>query len=455
MIKYQLPYYANDNDAFVPEKWAQESLMILEANMVAANLVHRDFEMEIASFGDVVNTRKPAGFTTKRKATTDSVTDQDATATNVAIRLDQHLYNTFIIYDGEEAKSFENLVQVYLKPAVLALAQTVDEIVLGQVYQFLANHAGKLSTTPTLSSLVSLREVMTNNKCPLEGRNLIISPTTEGHLLGIDSFVEADKVGDAGTAMRTASLGQKLGFNIFTCHNVPSFTTTATTSTTTGASASAGATTFTAAAADSLWESHTGEWFTIAGDMIPHQVTSFDTATNVVTFYPALETAVESGAAVTIYNKSTVNYTAGYDQYYNKLITADTFTTAPSTGQMLTVGTAGASATKYSLLKTPTATQFYLDRSLEAALADAAGLFLGPQGNYNFAFNKNAVSLITRPLPTPISGTGVQSFVANYNGLSMRVTITYSGTEQGHRVTVDMLCGVKVLDTALGAVLFA
>ncbi|MEX0827859.1 MAG: hypothetical protein WD005_02800, partial [Haliea sp.] len=48
-----------DNDAFVPEVWAQEGLAILEENMVAANLVHRDFENQIASFGDVVNTRRP------------------------------------------------------------------------------------------------------------------------------------------------------------------------------------------------------------------------------------------------------------------------------------------------------------------------------------------------------------------------------------------------------------
>ena len=40
----------------------EEGLAILEENMVMANLVHRDFENEIAKFGDVVNTRKPGEF---------------------------------------------------------------------------------------------------------------------------------------------------------------------------------------------------------------------------------------------------------------------------------------------------------------------------------------------------------------------------------------------------------
>lgn len=33
--------YVNNVDALIPELWAQESLAILEENLVAANLVHR------------------------------------------------------------------------------------------------------------------------------------------------------------------------------------------------------------------------------------------------------------------------------------------------------------------------------------------------------------------------------------------------------------------------------
>ncbi len=36
-------YYANSITALVPEIWANESLLILEEEMVMGNLVHRDF----------------------------------------------------------------------------------------------------------------------------------------------------------------------------------------------------------------------------------------------------------------------------------------------------------------------------------------------------------------------------------------------------------------------------
>ena len=72
--------YENNLDAYVPELWAQEGLAILEENMVMANLVHRDFENEIAKFGDVVNTRKPGEFKIRRKTDGTTLTQQDATA---------------------------------------------------------------------------------------------------------------------------------------------------------------------------------------------------------------------------------------------------------------------------------------------------------------------------------------------------------------------------------------
>ena len=86
--------YENNLDAYIPELWAQEGLAILEENMVMANLVHRDFENEIAKFGDVVNTRKPGEFKIRRKTDGTTLTQQDATATNVPVPLDQWFYSS-------------------------------------------------------------------------------------------------------------------------------------------------------------------------------------------------------------------------------------------------------------------------------------------------------------------------------------------------------------------------
>lgn len=124
------PRDANDNDAFIPEVWAQEGLVILEENMVAANLVHRDFENEVRNFGDVVNTRRPGEFKIKRKEDGTTLVQQAANATNVRVPLDQWFYTSFIIRDGEASLSFQDLVDTHLLPAMQSIGRGVDRAVL-------------------------------------------------------------------------------------------------------------------------------------------------------------------------------------------------------------------------------------------------------------------------------------------------------------------------------------
>lgn len=446
---------ANSLSAFIPELWAQESLTILEANMVAANLVHRDFENVIANFGDTVNTRQPAEFIMKRKVDTDDVTIQDASAVNVPVQLNQHPHTSFLIRDGEESKSFVQLRDEYIEPALLSIAQGIDEIVLGQLYQFMGNSAGKLGTDPGKATVLGIREVMNANKVPAQGRSLIIPPSMEAALLNVADFVNAEKVGDDGTALREGSLGRKFGLNTFMDQNCPDIATGNTVTVTTlinlGAGYAAGDTVLVVDGGTTIIA---GEWCTIAGDNTPHLIVAVDAdpATQITLEAPGLRYAVLDDAIVTVYASGDIDLGAGYAAGYAKEIVTSIFSVAPRTGQLVTFKAAGAN--RYSELTAPTTTASLLDRPLVASVADADVMGIGPAGAYGFAFHRNALALVMRPLAAPQAGTGALSYTASYKGLSLRVTITYDGVKQGHLVTIDVLCGVKVLNTALGAVMF-
>jgi hypothetical protein len=92
---------------------------------------------------------------------------------------------------------------------------------------------------------------------------------------------------------------------------------------------------------------------------------------------------------------------------------------------------------------------------LAEALADNAAVNLGPAGRFNFGFHRNAVALMVRPLAEVAPGTGALSrtLAMPDKGLTMRATLAYDAKAQQHLMTMDFLAGVKVLDTALGAVL--
>jgi hypothetical protein len=163
---------------------------------------------------------------------------------------------------------------------------------------------------------------------------------------------------------------------------------------------------------------------------------------------------VVNDAVITIYPTTTVNNrSSGYAANYVKDVAVDALGSAPAVGQLVSAGSA-----YYGLLQSPTTpstTALTLNRGLDAAIADGDTLGIGPNGQYSFAGHRNAIALVSRPLAMPRAGTGALSYVGNFNGLSIRVTITYDGKAQGHRVVIDLLCGVKTLDTRLGCLVYS
>lgn len=460
--------YVNSLDAFIPELWAMESVNILVENMVISNLVHKDFSSQVAKFGDIVHTRKPAEFTAVRKTDTDNVTIQDSSATDIQVPLDQHLHTSFLIRDGEESKSFKQLTVEYLAPAVLSIAQALDRILLGESHQFWQNAEGirgGITTTNIIQYLVETRKRMNINKAYEQGRNMILTPTTEATALQVSTFHEADKVGDEGTAMREASLGRKFQFNMFMCQNAPS---------TIGIPVNAneplvdlvagyaiGTTTFHADTAGSSLK--VGHWISRGG--VIHQVTALDNLASQdvdVTIDPGLRVAISDGEVVVIGTEATVDLAAGYVSGFAKEIVIADLTGIIPVGSLCTFATPGSpnviKGEKFSVIATTetgtNTTGIMLNKPLNVALSEDDEIHFAPPAEHNFAFHRNAIALVSRPLASAPKGLAL-SATADANGIGIRVTITYNGEKQGVLVTVDLLCGLEVLDTDLGAILIA
>lgn len=466
-------YYDNSIDAFIPEFWAKESLMVLIESLVAANLVYRDFENEVAAFGDTVNTRLPHDFVAKRKTNSDSVTVQDVGATNVAVKLNQHIHVSFLIKDGEETLGMQSLIDTYILPAMRANANLVDKILNAQFTQCLRYDVGQLGALNSGTSKVAflaVRRSFNQRSVPEANRNLILTSNSEAAVLATDLFLQAQQVGDDGTALREASLGRKFGINTFHSVHAPSVLESATTSVTGGAINHAGGYivgTTSALVVDGI----TGAWATgafVNVDGVPYRISAHTEGTGNtigITLDRPLTNAVLDNAVITYYTPGQVNNVAGYALGWAKDIIYDQ-TPVPQVGQMISFGNSsitygtefsgGPGGTPiYTVMSVDTSAKtILLDRPLEVAISDNDYINYGPGGEYNFAFMKNCIALVTRPLAPPKSGAGAVSSVVSYNGLSMRATIGYLVKEQGHLVTLDLLAGVKVLDSRLGVVLY-
>jgi hypothetical protein len=399
-----------------------------------------------------VNTRRPAKFEGKRKVDADAVTTKDAVAPNVAVKLDQHWHVSFVIKDGEESKGFAALRNTFLVPALQAIAKSVDEVVLNERYNFLSNVVGDLATPVGKRTMIDAQTTLDGNSVPTSDRWFVMSSKSKADLLDVVDFTQADKVGDDGTAVREGFIGRKFGFDTVLAQNLKTIPSPGSTGLNVGAvnnggGYEAGDTVITI---DTLvGEVLDGSWLTIAGDDTPQLVTAHVGAapTTQVTISPGLRSAVADDAAVVVVIPGAVNNGPGYPEGHTKDIIIDTVPVAPSPMQLASFGTNGIT---YGLNGAPLLTSILLNRALNSAVADDAVVGFGPSGEFNLGLHRNAIGLISRPLALPDPSTGVRGAVANLNGIGVRVVVTYDGLAQGHRVTVDLLAGVKTLDEQMG-----
>lgn len=450
--------YVNNNDALIPELWAMESMKLLFAKLVMAPLVHRDFSPSIQRYGDVVNTRRPQAFTTKFKTKTDPIVLQSAEADNIPVKLNRHAEVSFMLYDADLSMAFLDLVPIYLEPAIETIAGSIDQCLFGRFISSIGNNAGLLGGMTGSNArqyFLDVRQVQDDKKAPNENRRLVIPPSMENYFLQTDLFTAANQRGDSGQTLATGQLGQTFNYGIYKTQNasfVSSGNTVVTGAINLSAGYAPGTTAFTVDGFSAAISN--GTYFTIAGDQTPLRVTATTggaTPTVLTAANSPNKRFVANDAVVTVYTPGAVNNSGGYAAGYAKDITVNGFSVAPKSGQIVSFDT---DPEVYTIIGTPTTTSITLDRPLDASISDTDKVNIGPAGSYGFAFTRNAVALVSRPLSTVVQGTGANSWVVNHGGYSLRVTISYDHNNQGYKVTVDTLFGTATLNADEGAVLF-
>jgi len=373
------------NTIITPLHVAKEFLIALENNMVMGGLVYRRYSSEFQSGrGATVVVKSPTSFTAT--AFTSTVGASSITEGSVAVILDKHWDVTFELSSQMLSTDIVSLSEETIQPAARAIAQAVDSDICSRMATGIAGHY-PVTSTPVVADIANLSAVMDILKVPMGDRRLVLHPATKAAYISLDSFLNADKRGDGGQALRKAEIGEVMGFNTYMDQNIPSQTrsfllanaTAAGTGTLTGAAA-AGVTSCTVTGA--------------------------------------------TAAAVSTAPIGTPFKFTGYDQWY--------FMTAPCTA-----GTSGiATVTAFS-------------PAVITAMADTSVVTFQLTGRDNIAFHKNALAFVTAPLALPVGGS--KGEVVNYKGLSCRVVWSYNQTYKQNECSIDLLCGVKMLNQNLAA----
>ena len=371
---------------------AREALMVLENNLVMGALADRRYESEFGTGrqGDAIRIRRPASFTAAEFTNDGStgVNNQDATELATTMTLEKLFDVSFVVTAKEMALSVDDFSANLMQPAMAAMAQKIDDYICSKFIEVggtaeVAHGAARMTDIAHIAKVV---QRLNEQKAPMQGRSLVVSPAQMTSLYSISEFAKASERGDGGTAIREASLGRFMGMDIYMDQNINSHTTGTQRSDRTLAVHASSASVAKGASSFAIDGSSSGSTTIVQGDTIR------------------------------------ITHTSG-----NKFDYVVTNTSAV-TGQNSTA-TLNVSPPLYEDLDE--------DNVVECIISLATS-------QQNLAFTENAIALAMVPLDEPM-GPGTDSSVVSHNGYSMRASITYNHAKKMDEVSLDVLCGAKVV----------
>jgi hypothetical protein len=394
---------------------ANEGLMHLENALVFGGLISNDYSSKFQSVGDTINIRRPTQYAVQRDNLDISGGAQDIIQGTVPVTLRKTGTVPIKITALERTLDFDRLSEDVIKPAMIALADTIEQDIAAQYFKFY-HLTGTPGTIPsTFLDLANSGAVMTDGAIPGTGRVAIHSPAATAALAdGLKAVYVQSK---AKTALEEADFGRYARFQNYESAHAPTHIVGVATGTplVNGAGQSvtydAAKDTFSQTLNTDGWTNSTanilraGDVFTIAGVNAVNPVSKQNTG-RLQTFTVlsnATSGASTGPAALTI---SPPIITSGAYQ---------TVTAAPADNAAITVKTGtGGTGYKQSLLMHPA-----------------------------------AMTLVTRPLDIP-SGQGLKTSTKSGNKVSVSVSEFVDGTTLTQTIRFDMLYEALVIDPRLG-----
>ena len=221
---------------FIPEVWSDEIIAAYKKNLVAANLVKKmNFK---GKKGDTVHIPAPTRGDASAKAASTQVTLIAATESEKTVSIDQHWEYSRLIEDIVEAQALASLRQFYTDDAGYALAKKVDSVLvqLGRksnggngtsayngAYSGANGSTAYTGTAGALTDAAIRRSIqrLDDGDVPMDGRFLIVPPSTRNTLMGIARFTEQAFVGESGggNTIRNGEVGNVYGIPVFVTTN--------------------------------------------------------------------------------------------------------------------------------------------------------------------------------------------------------------------------------------------
>ena len=206
---------------------AAEALGRLRSNSILSRLVARDWDNEVATYGQTVKIPFRGSLSVNDKTANTVYTLQTPDDSAVSVTLNKHKEVSFLIEDIAKALARPDFLMGYIDDAVIGLAEQIDGDIAA-LYSGLSQSIDASGVAGPLdsSNFIEARRLLAVAKAPTTDRVAVLHPTAAAELLADAKFTNRDYRGpEEESALKTGFLGQYAGFTCYEDQNVKVATT--------------------------------------------------------------------------------------------------------------------------------------------------------------------------------------------------------------------------------------
>jgi len=197
----------------IPVIVAAQALGYLKANTVMSRLVARNWDNEVANFGQSIYIPYGGSLTANQKVAATAITLNQADDAKYTVTLNQHYEVSFLIEDIAKAIARPDWLATYTDQAVKVLAEKIDDS-LTDLY---SGFSQTIDATTGLGEddFRNARRYLNSAKAPMSQRVAVLHEDAEFEALGIERLVNRDFAESLGRMAADSYVSRFAGFDIF------------------------------------------------------------------------------------------------------------------------------------------------------------------------------------------------------------------------------------------------
>lgn len=212
---------------FIPEIWSAKIFQDYDKNFVFGNLVNRNYEGEVAGYGDRVKINA-IGAVTVNSYTKNSTINapQELIGADATLVIDQADYFNFAVDDVDKRQQQPKVMGEGVRKAAVKLAETADYRLAGcYVNAGITLTTAAVGPTGLVNKLAEIHRYLDDNDVPYGGRWIVVPPWFYQNMvlagLGVSpSTNHGVKNIDATDMFRSGLVGDVLGLTVFKSNNL-------------------------------------------------------------------------------------------------------------------------------------------------------------------------------------------------------------------------------------------